>query len=78
MSAVDDFAAEAGAGDDAPPIENYQELTVAKVLPLLPGLNRQTAPSLPRPARAARQVRIPLTTLPSSTPTSRWSRPWYL
>ena len=24
------------------------------------------------------QVRIPLTGLPSSTPTNRWSKPWYL
>jgi hypothetical protein len=40
MSAVDDLPAEAGAGDDAPPIENYDELTVAKVLPLLEGLSR--------------------------------------
>jgi hypothetical protein len=40
MSAVDDFPANAGTGDDEPPIENYRELTVAKVLPRLDGLSR--------------------------------------
>jgi hypothetical protein len=40
MSAVDDFAAEAGAGREEPPIPDYEELTVAKVLPLLETLNR--------------------------------------
>jgi hypothetical protein len=40
MAAVDDFAAEAGAGDDAAPIAGYDELTVARVLPLLEGLGR--------------------------------------
>ncbi len=40
MSAVDDFAAQAGPGDDAPPIAGYDELTVARVLPLLEGLGR--------------------------------------
>lgn len=40
MSAVDDFAAAAGAGDDELPIDSYQELTVAKVLPQLDGLTR--------------------------------------
>jgi hypothetical protein len=40
MSAVDDLAAEAGPGDDATPIAGYDELTVAKVLPLLGGLGR--------------------------------------
>lgn len=39
MSAVDDLPAEAGTGD-GPPIEGYEELTVARVLPLLPGLSR--------------------------------------
>jgi hypothetical protein len=40
MSAVDDFPAAAGTGDDVPPIANYDELTVARVLPLLNGLSR--------------------------------------
>lgn len=40
MSAVDDFAAEAGAGDDVPPIAGYEELTVGRILPLLDGLSR--------------------------------------
>ena len=40
MSAVDDFAAQAGTGDDEPPIESYKQLTVAKVLPRLEGLSR--------------------------------------
>jgi hypothetical protein len=40
MSAVDDFAAPAGPGDETPPIAGYDELTVARVLPLLPGLGR--------------------------------------
>jgi hypothetical protein len=40
LSAVDDLAAEAGAGGGAPPIAGYDELTVAKVLPRLPGLGR--------------------------------------
>ncbi len=40
MSAVDDFAAEAGAGDDVLPITDYEQLTVARVLPLLDGLSR--------------------------------------
>jgi hypothetical protein len=39
MSAVDDLVAEADAGDELP-IENYEELTVARVLPLLEGLTR--------------------------------------
>ena len=40
MSAVDDIAAEADARDDEPPIRNYEEFTVARVLPLLEGLSR--------------------------------------
>lgn len=40
MSAVDDPAAEASPGDDELPIDGYEELTVAKVLPLLAGLTR--------------------------------------
>ena len=40
MSAVDDFAAEAGAGGAELPIADYEELTVARVLPLLEGLSR--------------------------------------
>jgi hypothetical protein len=40
MFAVDDFAPAAGAGDDAVPIEDYEQLTVARVLPLLEGLDR--------------------------------------
>jgi hypothetical protein len=40
MSAVDDFATEAGAGDDVPPIADYEELTVGRILPLLDGMSR--------------------------------------
>jgi hypothetical protein len=40
MSAVDDITADAGSGDEAEPIEGYAEFTVAKLLPLLTGLNR--------------------------------------
>jgi hypothetical protein len=40
MSAVDDLAAAAGAGAHELPIENYEELTVARVLPLLDGMGR--------------------------------------
>ena len=40
MSALDDFSAAEGSGDGAPPFEDYEELTVAKVLPHLETLNR--------------------------------------
>lgn len=40
MSAVDGLASAADAGDSELPIDGYEELTVAKVLPLLPGLTR--------------------------------------
>jgi hypothetical protein len=40
LSAVDDLPAEAGAGNGGLPIDDYRELTVARVLPLLPGLSR--------------------------------------
>jgi hypothetical protein len=40
MSAVDEFAPPAGEGDDDLPIESYEQLTVAKVLPRLAGLTR--------------------------------------
>ena len=40
MSAVDDLAPGADAGDGDLAIENYEDLTVARVLPLLTGLTR--------------------------------------